>query len=189
MVIFGFSKKKLFGTPPPLLNKPMGFITKLLEKQFKDSPQQSTPNLSLQRSRAAVSLVHALFLLNSVAYKFLNGMECKLFSPTRKQYNNKESLATDLFERLNFEQSFFKTVFLRNSFLQNFIKNNLCKVPRRRARDRDRNPSRPRRDLRPSRPRLQKTGLETRLETETKSRDSTTANFCNYACWCQTEWN
>jgi len=38
MVSFGFSKKKLFGTLPPLLNKPMGFITKLLEKQFKDSP-------------------------------------------------------------------------------------------------------------------------------------------------------
>ena len=38
---------------------------------------------------------------------------------------------------LNFEQSFFKTVFQRNSFLQNFIKNNLCKVSRRRARDRD----------------------------------------------------
>jgi len=34
--------------------------------------------------------------------------------------------------------------------------------------------SRPRRDLKPSRPRLQKTGLETRLETETKSRDSIT---------------
>ena len=32
--------------------------------------------------------------------------------------------------------------------LQNFIKNNLCKVSRRRARDRDRNPSRPRQDLR-----------------------------------------
>jgi len=31
---------------------------------------------------------------------------------------------------------------------------------------------RPRRDLRPSRPRFQKTGLETPLETETKSRDS-----------------
>ena len=51
---------------------------------------------------------------------------------------------------------------------------------RRRARDRDRNPSRPRprRDLRPSRPkpkpRLQKRGLETRLETETKSRGSIT---------------
>jgi len=30
--------------------------------------------------------------------------------------------------------------------LQNFIENNLCKVSRRRARDRDRNPSRPRRD-------------------------------------------
>jgi len=27
MVLFGFSKKKLFGTLPPLLNKPMGFIT------------------------------------------------------------------------------------------------------------------------------------------------------------------
>jgi len=38
MVPFDFSKKKLFGTLPPLLNKPMGFITKLLEKQFKDSP-------------------------------------------------------------------------------------------------------------------------------------------------------
>jgi len=35
MVSFGFSKKKFFGTLPPLLNKPMGFITKLLEKQFK----------------------------------------------------------------------------------------------------------------------------------------------------------
>jgi len=38
MVLFGFLKKKLFGTLPTLLNKPMGFITKLLEKQFKDSP-------------------------------------------------------------------------------------------------------------------------------------------------------
>jgi len=36
--LFGFSKKKLFGTLPPLLNKTMGFITELLEKQFKDSP-------------------------------------------------------------------------------------------------------------------------------------------------------
>jgi len=64
--------------------------------------------------------------------------------------------------------------------LQNFIKNNLSKVSRRRARDRDRNPSRsrPRRDLRRSRPRprpkLQKTGVEPRLEAETKSRDSIT---------------
>jgi len=38
MISFGFSKKKLFSTLPPLLNKPMCFITKLLEKQFKDSP-------------------------------------------------------------------------------------------------------------------------------------------------------
>jgi len=38
MVLFGFSKKKLFATFPPLLNKPMGFITNLLEKQFKDGP-------------------------------------------------------------------------------------------------------------------------------------------------------
>jgi len=71
-----------------------------------------------------------------------------LFSPTRKQQNNKESLATDLLERLNLEQSFFKTVFLTNSFFQYLIKNNLCRVSRRRVRDRDRNPSRPRRDLR-----------------------------------------
>jgi len=43
--------------------------------------------------------------------KFLNGVEGKLFSLSRKQHNNKESLAIDLFERLNLEQSFFKTVF------------------------------------------------------------------------------
>jgi len=53
MVLFGFSKKKLFGTPQPLLNKPMGFITKLMEKQLKVSLQQSTPNFLLQRSRTA----------------------------------------------------------------------------------------------------------------------------------------
>jgi len=105
MVLFGFSKKKPFGTLPPLLNKPTGFITKLLEEQFKDSPQQSAPNLSLQRLRAAVSLVHAHFLLNSIY--ILDGVESKLFSSSRKQHNSKESLATDLFERLYFEKSFF----------------------------------------------------------------------------------
>jgi len=35
MVSFGFSKKELFGTLPPLLNKPMGFITKVLEKTIQ----------------------------------------------------------------------------------------------------------------------------------------------------------
>jgi len=38
MVLFGFSKQKVFGALPPLLNKHIGFITKFLEKQFKDSP-------------------------------------------------------------------------------------------------------------------------------------------------------
>jgi len=65
MVSFGFSKKKLFGTLPPLLNKPTGFITKLLEKQFKGSHLQSTPSISLQRLCAVVSLVDTHFLLNS----------------------------------------------------------------------------------------------------------------------------
>jgi len=37
------------------------------------------------------------------------------------------------------------------------------------------------RDLKPSRPRLAKTGLETSLETETKSRDSITGN--GFASW------
>jgi len=32
MVLFGFSKKKLFGTLPPVLNKPTGFITKTTGK-------------------------------------------------------------------------------------------------------------------------------------------------------------
>jgi len=63
--------------------------------------------------------------------------------------------------------------------MQNFIKNNLCKVSRRRARDRNPSRPRPRRDLRPSRPklRLQKTVLKTRLEAETKSRDSITGSL------------
>jgi len=38
MVLFGFTKNELFGTLPLLFNKAMGFITKLLEKQFKDGP-------------------------------------------------------------------------------------------------------------------------------------------------------
>jgi len=38
MVSFGLSKNKLFGTLPPLWNKPLGFTTKLVEKKFKDSP-------------------------------------------------------------------------------------------------------------------------------------------------------
>jgi len=43
--------------------------------------------------------------------------------------------------------------------------------------------TRPRRDLRPSRPRLEKMGLETRLETETKSRDSITGrHYCSVTC-------
>jgi len=41
----------------------------------------------------------------------LNKVEGKLFSPSRKYYSNNESLATDLFERLYFEESFFITVF------------------------------------------------------------------------------
>jgi len=35
-----------------------------------------------------------------------------LFSPTHKQHNNKESLATDLYEQLIFEQSFSKPFFM-----------------------------------------------------------------------------
>jgi len=104
----------------------------------------------------------------------LNGVQDKLFSPTRKQRNNKESLATVLFEQLNFEQSFLKTVF--KELLAKLHKNHLCKVSRRRARDRDLNPSWPR-------PRLQRMGLESRLrQTETnttdrdRSRDSITNN-------------
>jgi len=37
IVLCGFSKKKRFGTLPPLLNRPMGFHNKLQQKQFKDS--------------------------------------------------------------------------------------------------------------------------------------------------------
>ena len=47
-------------------------------------------------------------------------------------------------------------------------------MPRLKSFETETRPSRPRRDLRPSRPRLQKTGFETRLETETKSPDSIT---------------
>jgi len=50
--------------------------------------------------------VHAHFLLNSVYIS--NGVEGKLFSLSANNITTKkESLATDLFEWLNFEQSFF----------------------------------------------------------------------------------
>jgi len=57
-----------------------------------------------------------------------------------------------------------------------------------RARDWDRNPSRPRRDLRLSRPRLQKKGLETRLETPSlaersmKCSKNSILNFLHLFC-------
>jgi len=62
---------------------------------------------ALQKLCAGVSLVHTLFLLNSV--KLLNRVEDKLFSP--QQHNNKENLATGGFEWLNFEQLLSKSVF------------------------------------------------------------------------------
>jgi len=74
----------------------------------------------MQRLRGRVSLVHAHFLLNSV--QILNGVEGQFFSASRKQHNNKESLATDLSERLNFEQSFFKP------FLKELL---LAKLPKK----------------------------------------------------------
>ena len=107
--------------------------------------------------------IHCLYCIRHK----LNMVEGKLFS--LEKHNNKESSTADRFERLNFEQLLSKSI-LRSCFLQDFIKNNTCKVSRARARDQDRNPSRPKRDLRHSRPRLEKT----RLETETKSRDSIT---------------
>ena len=55
---------------------------------------------------------------------------------------------------------------------RNFNKPFLCNI-----QSRDLKLSRPRRDLKPSRLRLAKMGLETSLETETKSRDSITG------CW------
>ena len=53
---------------------------------------------------------YTIFTKFSTSFKRV-GLDGKLFSPSRKYHNNKESLATDLFEQLNFEQSFFKTVF------------------------------------------------------------------------------
>jgi len=108
-------------------------------------------------------------LLNSV--QILNRVEGKSFSPYK--HKNKESLATDRFEWLNFEQLLYKSVFKELLLARLHKKNNSCKVSRPRARDRDRNPSRPRRDLRPSRPRPRPI-LE---KTETKSRDSIIVDF------------
>jgi len=64
-----------------------------------------------------------------------------LFSPSRKEHNNKQSLATDLFERLNFEQSFFKTVFfeelLANLHKKNYAKSRDEELETEILRDRD----------------------------------------------------
>jgi len=58
----------------------------------------------------ATSSPRTFFIEFSIYFKW-GGLEGKLFSPSRKQHNKKESSANDLFQRLNFEQSFFRTVF------------------------------------------------------------------------------
>jgi len=62
-------------------------------------------------SLLAILVVNTFPIFSAFFTYACNGVEGKLFSPSRKQHNNKESLATNLFKQLNFEQSCFKTVF------------------------------------------------------------------------------
>jgi len=123
--------------------------------------------------RCGVTVIdNMLFLLNSV--KFLDRVGPKSFLHSSMTMNNKESLSTDRFERLNFEQLLYKSLFTQLLLARLHKKNNSCKVSRPRSFETETD-TRPRGDLKPSSPRLEKTGFETRLETETKSRDSITA--------------
>ena len=55
MVSFGFSKKKLFGTLPPVLNKPMGFITVQFSLfMHPDQAQNTSSGIQGQEATAVV---------------------------------------------------------------------------------------------------------------------------------------
>jgi len=69
MVSFGFLNKKLFGTLPPLLNKPMGFITKLLEKQLKDAFAKYSRCLVAKIMRCGFIAACILFIEFSINFK------------------------------------------------------------------------------------------------------------------------
>jgi len=147
MVSFGFSKRNFLALSHLFLISLCVSQQNSLKNSSKIVPSKVLPTSRCRDYAQQFHWCMHIFLLNSLY--ILNVEEGKLFSPSFKQHNNKESLATDLFERLNFEQSFFKIVF----------KETPCKISYKitYVKSRDRDPSRPRRDLRPSRPRLQTT--------------------------------
>jgi len=71
MVLLGFSKTEHFGTAPTSLNKPMGFITKLLEKQFKIVLSKVLPT---SRCRDYALRFHwCMHIFYGIQYKFSMG--------------------------------------------------------------------------------------------------------------------
>jgi len=77
MVLFGFSKKKLFGTLPPLLNKPLGFITKLLENNSKIVLSKVLPTC---RCRDYAPRLHwYIDIFYWIQYKFQTGLRANCF--------------------------------------------------------------------------------------------------------------
>jgi len=109
MALFGFSKKKLFRTLPPLFNKPLGFITKL------DNSSKVVLNKVLPNCRCrdyALRFHWCMHIFYWIQYKFQTGLRANcLLHLANNITTKKDSSATDLFERLNFEQLFFKSVF------------------------------------------------------------------------------
>jgi len=87
--------------------------------------------------RCGVTVIdNMLFLLNSV--KILDRVGPKSFLHSSMTMNNKESLSTDRFERLNFEQLLYKSLFTQLLLARLHKKNNSCKVLRPRlTRDRE----------------------------------------------------
>jgi len=110
MVSFGFSNKKLFGTLPPLLNKPIGFITKLLENSSKIIFSKVLPTCHCGDYALRFHWYMHIFYL--IKYKFQTGLRVNCFFHLANNITTKkDSSATDLFERLNFQQSFLKSFF------------------------------------------------------------------------------
>jgi len=103
--------KKLFGTLPPLLHKPMGFITNYWKNSSKIVLNKVLP---ATRCRDYALRFHWYMHICIEFSINLYGVEGKLISPSRKQHNNKESLATDLI--------------LNNHFFKPFCKGTHCKT-------------------------------------------------------------
>ena len=85
MVSFGFPKKKLFGTLPPILNKPKGFITNYWKNSSKIVLSKVLPALAAEITRFGFIGACTFFIEFSINFKRGRGQIVFSISQTTKK--------------------------------------------------------------------------------------------------------